>query len=73
MRLKVKHADGCIASHPITATASAQKIGEYYFHVPAHRLGIAHGDPMPLLPTLYDHIPEFPKRIEVELRVRIRR
>lgn len=28
---------------------------------------------MPSLPTLYDPIPNLPKRIDVELRVRIRR
>lgn len=72
MRHKAKHVGGRIASHSTTA-ASAQKIGKYYFRVPADRVGITHGDVMPLLPTLYDHIPDFPKRVEVELRVRIRR
>ena len=28
---------------------------------------------MPPLPALYDHLPDLPKRIDVELRVRIRR
>lgn len=28
---------------------------------------------MPSLPPLYEHIPNLPKRIDVELRVRIRR
>ena len=41
--------------------------------VPPALAGIFMEIHMPAFPTLYDPIPDLPKRIDVELRVRIRR